>query len=190
MAAPAPNYVEITPEPEWQRILSLLRRLVPCDPMGAADVYEALRPYLEPAGGGGVYVFLQPNKEITVQAGTAPLGEEIDALDAKVGYAVDVEARREGHEQQCVGVERAWAYYYPTRYPKLLEPERLVQLTLKALGAHRTPRPCTGYFCNVRHWEFFAEGAAGGLEGIAAIIKGWIRRLGEIPDRRPMYYTN
>ncbi|KAJ7441857.1 hypothetical protein FB451DRAFT_1190800 [Mycena latifolia] len=183
MAATAPNYVDITPEPERQKILSILRRLAPCDLMGAADAYEALRPYLEPAGGGCVYVFLQRNEEIAVQAGTAPLGEEIDALDAKVGYAVDVEARREGHEQQCVGVERAWAYYYPTRYPKLLEPERLVHLTLKALGAHRTPRPCAGYFCNVRHWEFFPEGAAGGLEGIAAIIEAWLRRLGEIPDR-------
>ncbi|KAJ7490891.1 hypothetical protein FB451DRAFT_1389646 [Mycena latifolia] len=156
--------------------------------MGGTDAYEALRPYLEPAGGGGVYVFLQPNEEIAVQAGTAPLGEEIDALDAKVGYAVDVEAQREGHEQQCVGVERAWAYYYPTRYPKLLE--RLVHLTLKVLGAHRTPRLCAGYFYKVRHHEFFAEGAVGGLEGIAAIIKGWIRRLREIPDRRPMYHTN
>ncbi|KAJ7441862.1 hypothetical protein FB451DRAFT_1414411 [Mycena latifolia] len=143
-----------------------------------------------PAGGGCVYVFvfLQRNEEIAVQAGTAPLGEEVDALDAKVGYVVDVEARREGHEQQCVGVERAWAYYYPTRYPKLLE--RLVHLTLKVLGAHWTPRPCTGYFCNVRHREFFLEGAAGGLEGIVAIIEAWLRRLGEIPDRRPMYFTN
>ncbi|KAJ7472097.1 hypothetical protein FB451DRAFT_1399385 [Mycena latifolia] len=95
MAAPAPKYVDITPEPERQKTLSLLRRLAPRDPMGATDAYEALRPYLEPAGGGCVYVFLQPNEEIAVQAGTAPLGEEVDALDAKVGYAVDVEAPTE-----------------------------------------------------------------------------------------------
>ena len=63
--------------------------------------------------------------------------------------------------------------------------ERLVHLTLIARNAHREPYPCWG--CGVRHREQFAEEAAGEIEGVAGVIEYWMRRLGEVPVRVPMY---
>ncbi|KAJ7445571.1 hypothetical protein B0H11DRAFT_1930566 [Mycena galericulata] len=151
------------------------------DPMDAAEAYFNLRPYLEKPG--LVYVHMRRNAAMFGSIPTRPAGEEVDWVDVKPGRATDLAARRESYADKCVGVELAWQYCYETKYSVLLE--RLVHLTLTARGAKRQPEECEG--CGVWHREYFGEGAAGGLDGVAGIIEYWMRRLGEVPVQVPLY---
>ncbi|KAJ7083166.1 hypothetical protein B0H15DRAFT_932493 [Mycena belliarum] len=183
MASTPPTFLDCTPRPLVLEVLKQLRTLAGRDPLDAAEAYLNLRPYLEPPA-GNVYVFLQLNEAIVQWIPHAPLGLEIDTLDLKVGKANDVDARRAGHEAQCPGIQRVWAYHYQTNYPKLLE--RLVHLSLKDLQAQRPIRSCEK--CSVHHREFYGEEASGGLEGVAEIIEYWLKRIGEVPRRQALYY--
>ncbi|KAJ7445563.1 hypothetical protein B0H11DRAFT_1930557 [Mycena galericulata] len=159
----------------WGRIR---RERAYIDPMDAAEAYFNLRPYLEKPG--LVYVHMRRNAAMFGSIPTRPAGEEVDWVDVKPGRATDLAARRESYADKCVGVELAWQYCYETKYSVLLE--RLVHLTLTARGAKRQPEECEG--CGVWHREYFGEGAAGGLDGVAGIIEYWMRRLGEVPGAK------
>ncbi|KAJ7477442.1 hypothetical protein FB451DRAFT_1396425 [Mycena latifolia] len=139
MSTTSPTFLESTPRAVVDRILSELRTLARRDPEAAAEAYLNLRPYRETPG-GSVYAFLKENEAVVRTSPSAPLGLEIDAMDLKVRTAIDVDTRRAGHEAQCPGIERVWAYHYQTNYPKLLE--RLVHLSLKARRAQHPIRSC------------------------------------------------
>ncbi|KAJ7082462.1 hypothetical protein B0H15DRAFT_952546 [Mycena belliarum] len=164
-------------------IESYSARVAAKDAERGKELYRGVRPYKEPSGGGCVYVFLVENREIAMTVDIAPLGVEVDALDAKVGFTRDIARRYEQHEKKCAGVGRIWAYRYDTAYPKLLE--RLVHLSLH--HARRKPRECDGWTCQTRHQEFFGEQAAGGLQGIANAIEEALREMGEVPVPIPFY---
>ncbi|KAJ7120378.1 hypothetical protein C8R44DRAFT_877809 [Mycena epipterygia] len=134
-----------------------------------------LHPYWD--GPGYIYVFVIWDQDAEAILAATPPGDAADVFTIKVGRAEDVEDRRARHEEQCPSLERMWAFKYPTNDAKLLE--RLVHLTLQFFGARRPFRECPD--CTVRHMEYFSELFSGGLEGVAAVIKYWLSRIGEIP---------
>ncbi|KAJ7240116.1 hypothetical protein B0H12DRAFT_1237386 [Mycena haematopus] len=154
----------------------LSRRMTPHD---ACDALVNVRPYLEHVG--YVYVHLRPYWDALDALPSIPDDEDVDYLDFKIGETSDIDARRVGYAK-CRGEPIAWCFYYPTAFPKLIE--RLTHLSLNFIGAKRVPYPCRG--CQVRHREHYSEYCAH-LELIAETIEFWIRRIGEVPVRHPMY---
>ncbi|KAJ7443912.1 hypothetical protein B0H11DRAFT_2250340 [Mycena galericulata] len=173
------DFVSQLPNDERQSLMRKICRL--CDPLEAAEATFNLRLYKKHAG--VVYVQYKMNQDELDRVAFMPADQEADYIDLKIGETSDIERRRDDYTRVCVGENIGWAFYYETQHVQLLE--RLTHLTLKALGAKRQPYPCSG--CGVRHREHFAEMAAAGLEGVAAVIEYWMRRLGENPQRIPMY---
>ncbi|KAJ7606719.1 hypothetical protein DFH06DRAFT_1149806 [Mycena polygramma] len=99
----------------------------------------------------------------------------VDALEMKTGYAVDIVRRQEQYHDLCDPVDFIWLYEYDCDSVKLIE--RLVHLTLRARGGTIKPYPCPG--CGTRHREFFLESAAGGVDGMCAIIEFWLGAMGQ-----------
>ncbi|KAJ7673334.1 hypothetical protein DFH06DRAFT_1124054 [Mycena polygramma] len=99
----------------------------------------------------------------------------VDALEMKTGYAVDLVRRQEQYHDLCDPVDFIWMYEYDCNSAKPIE--RLVHLTLRALGGTIKPYPCPG--CGTRHREFFLESAAGGVDGMCAIIEFWLGAMGQ-----------
>ena len=145
-----------------------------------------------------MYVHFKSDNTTLAGIATLPANEDVDFVSLKLGRAVDIERRRTQYARECKGEEIVWAFYYKTQHCKLLgaflparrfsgslNAEALVHRSLKALNAMREPTPCAG--CAVRHREYAAEMAAGGLEGMAGIVEYWMERLGEIPVRYPLY---
>ena len=66
----------------------------------------------------------------------------------------------------------------PARVPHI-NPERLVHLTLRAMGAEvpRRQRKCVG--CCVRHREFYLLLKVGGTAGLLRIVEFWLALTGE-----------
>ncbi|KAJ7228135.1 hypothetical protein B0H12DRAFT_1240341 [Mycena haematopus] len=102
-------------------------------------------------------------------------------LDIKVGIAQDTSVRQADYNEYCDPVEFSWLVKWKCKRPKLLE--RLVHLTFHALGAGLPLdlRTCAG--CGVRHREFFAYEAVGGIDGVLRIVEFWLGALGEPIER-------
>ncbi|KAJ7766539.1 hypothetical protein DFH07DRAFT_769801 [Mycena maculata] len=164
-----------------QAILYLLRVYTRADPIGAAESYLAIQPYIPKPG--WVYVQARVNWTFFFNIPTFPPGQDVCYIDFKIGECANVPARREGYERECVGEEILWAFCYPTTDCRLLE--RLVHNTLRARGAKRTPYPCYG--CGVRHREHYGERASGGFCGVRQIIEYWLWRRGKVPIFVPLY---
>ncbi|KAJ7203735.1 hypothetical protein B0H12DRAFT_1243723 [Mycena haematopus] len=98
-----------------------------------------------------------------------------DDFEIKAGISTDVGRRQCEYRDVCRDVEFVWFYKYHSDTVKLLE--RLVHLSLRALGAAIPPYPCPG--CGVRHREFFDAAAAGGIAGVCAIVEFWLEVLGQ-----------
>ncbi|KAJ7105818.1 hypothetical protein C8R44DRAFT_886284 [Mycena epipterygia] len=162
------------PEAERVKILRDLSRLTIDNPPAAQEGYANIRPY-KPKGAGWVYVEINADEVVIEGRATAPANVELDYLNIKVGETGNMARRREDYRRTCKGVDILWAYCYPTQHAKLIE--RLVHIDLTRIGAHKSPHPCPG--CNVNHREYFSERLSGGLEGVAARIEYWQRRLGE-----------
>ncbi|KAJ7907165.1 hypothetical protein B0H13DRAFT_1879880 [Mycena leptocephala] len=177
------DFAASLPDHVRKNLMSRLCRLAAREPLEAAEAYLNLRPYKERADAGFAYVHLRANWEVLDNAADVPDGEELDWVDLKVGEAGDMDVRRDYYERDCEDEPILWAYCYQTSYPKLIE--RLTHLTLRAMGAQRVPYPCHG--CAVRHREHFSEAKSGGLEIVAVIIEYWMRRIGEVPIRVPLY---
>ncbi|KAJ7739220.1 hypothetical protein DFH07DRAFT_965767 [Mycena maculata] len=174
------DFVHSLSESERQRLLRLIRKIL--DPVERAEAIYNLQPY-KPEVPGVVYTNYRANHKILDGVATAPTDEEVDWVDLKAGRTNDIDRRRGEYTRDCKGEDIAWAYYYPTNRPKLLE--ALVHLSVRARLANREPYPCYG--CGKRHCEHSSWERIGGLEGMAEIIEYWQRRLGEPSDRRPMY---
>ncbi|KAJ6448016.1 hypothetical protein C8R45DRAFT_1115547 [Mycena sanguinolenta] len=159
-------------EEERVKLLAQIRRM---DSHDACDALCNIRPYLEPAGGGCVYMHLQPNWEQLDLLPAVPLDQEVDYLDFKICETSDI-VRRRAEYDKCVGEPIIWCFYYPTAFPKLIE--RLTHITLTYIRARRAPYPSRG--CLVRHREHVSEYCAN-MELVATTIEYWIRRIGEIP---------
>ncbi|KAJ7679971.1 hypothetical protein B0H17DRAFT_1138878 [Mycena rosella] len=46
---------------------------------------------------------------------TYPAGTEVDCMDLKFGKADVLDARRQGHQRQCKGIQHIWAYRHPVQ---------------------------------------------------------------------------
>lgn len=115
-------------------------------------------------------------------------GFDVDYLEIKQGRSTVTERRQHQYKMHCIGIDFIWLYKFQTEQSKLvgesiycpcygcLYSERLMHLTLRALGADRSPSLCS---CNVRHTEFKDYEAAGGIDGIVDIIQFWRGALGE-----------
>ncbi|KAJ6545753.1 hypothetical protein B0H19DRAFT_1076013 [Mycena capillaripes] len=103
----------------------------------------------------------------------------VDVLDVKSGFSLDTVRRQFDYRDTCHDVDFIWFYKYKSDTVKLLE--RLVHLTLRALGAAIAPYPCPG--CGVKHREFYLYSAAGGVEGLCSIIEFWLGALGQRVER-------
>ncbi|KAJ7191666.1 hypothetical protein B0H12DRAFT_1246258 [Mycena haematopus] len=178
MPQATPDFISTISNAERSKILAQCRALSPHD---AAEALLNLQPYLDFPG--KVYVHLKTDDSTLAVIATLPANADVDYLSAKVGRSIDIDRRRNEYARQCKGEELCWAYYYETAKCKLLE--RLTHLTLEGRGAMRIPAPCGG--CEVRHREYAAEMAVGGLDGVADVLEYWIRRIGEIPIRHPLY---
>ncbi|KAJ7495684.1 hypothetical protein B0H11DRAFT_1910436 [Mycena galericulata] len=143
------------------RELPVSNKLAQTDPEAAAEALFNTRPYLPKAG--LCYVQYSINDPAYRSIATAPPDVEIDYIDIKIGETKEIVQRRADYEAKCK--------------------ERLVHLSLAA--AKSMPTPCIG--CYVRHREHFSEYEVGGLEGVAAIIEMWLIRMGELPQRHPLY---
>ncbi|KAJ7195594.1 hypothetical protein B0H12DRAFT_1082171 [Mycena haematopus] len=150
-------------------------------PDAAAEALFNVQPYLDFPG--KIYVHLKPDDATLAVIAALPANEEVDYLSVKVGRSIDVDRRRKEYARKCEGEQLCWAFYYETAKCKLLE--GLVHRSLAALGAARAPTPCGG--CEIKHREYAAEQAAGGLEGVAGLVEYWMRRMGEVPIRHPLY---
>ncbi|KAJ7231865.1 hypothetical protein B0H12DRAFT_1239828 [Mycena haematopus] len=102
-------------------------------------------------------------------------------LDIKVGIAKDTSVRQANYNEYCDPEEFLWLVKWKCKRPKLLE--RLVHLTFHAWGAALPleRRTCAG--CGVRHREFFAYEAVGGINGVLRIVEFWLGALGEPIER-------
>ncbi|KAJ7713400.1 hypothetical protein B0H16DRAFT_1478723 [Mycena metata] len=111
----------------------------------------------------------------------ANLQTDVDAVEIKAGYSSDTPRRQQEYRDTCQGVDFDWKFKYTSDNVKRLVlkrgAERLVHLSLRMLGAGIPACPCPG--CGVRHKEFFAVAAAGGIEGLCGIIEFWLGLLGE-----------
>ncbi|KAJ7023941.1 hypothetical protein C8F04DRAFT_1192909 [Mycena alexandri] len=105
---------------------------------------------------------------------------DVDVLDIKSGYSLDSRHRQLDYRDTCRGVKFLWMYKYTSDNIKHLE--RLVHLSLRALGAQIPTFPCPG--CGVKHREFYSVGAAGGIDGLCAIIEFWLEVLGQPVESR------
>ncbi|KAF8183522.1 hypothetical protein K438DRAFT_1974993 [Mycena galopus ATCC 62051] len=103
----------------------------------------------------------------------------VDALEIKSGFSIDTLRRQFEYHHTCRNVEFLWFYRYKSDSVKLLE--RLVHLTLRALGATIDRYSCPG--CGIKHREFYSYLAAGGIEGLCAIIEFWLGVLGQTIER-------
>ncbi|KAF8174183.1 hypothetical protein K438DRAFT_1771778 [Mycena galopus ATCC 62051] len=103
----------------------------------------------------------------------------VDALEIKSGFSIHTLRRQFEYHHTCRNVEFLWLYRYKSDSMKLLE--RLVHLTLRALGTTIDCYPCPS--CGVKHWEFYSYLATGGIEGLCAIIEFWLGVLGQTVER-------
>ncbi|KAJ7231705.1 hypothetical protein B0H12DRAFT_1239888 [Mycena haematopus] len=103
----------------------------------------------------------------------------VDGLEIKAGLSKNAERRQFDYRGICRGVEFIWFYKYKSNNIKLLE--RIVHLTLRALGATIATYPCPG--CGVHHREFYSYSGAGGIEGLCRIIEFWLGALGQSVER-------
>ncbi|KAJ7250447.1 hypothetical protein B0H12DRAFT_1072053 [Mycena haematopus] len=99
----------------------------------------------------------------------------VDGLEIKAGFTKNAKRRQFDYRDICRGVEFIWFCMYRSDSVKLLE--RVVHLTLRALGATIATHPCPG--CGVHHREFYSYPGAGGIEGLCGIIEFWLRALGQ-----------
>ncbi|KAJ7732817.1 hypothetical protein B0H14DRAFT_3517558 [Mycena olivaceomarginata] len=168
-----------------------LARLAKSDLDAAEDAYIAFDPYIEHPG-GGVYAFLQLCDD--------PALQQHQFVDVKIGKANDVAIRRLGHQRKCPGVQRIWAYFYPTSRPMLVGEclltiscprlsveERLVHLHLNTMGARRPIHPCAK--CVTNHQEFYSEELVS-LEDVAELIEAKIRKIGDVAVCIPLFYDS
>ncbi|KAJ7203739.1 hypothetical protein GGX14DRAFT_461049 [Mycena pura] len=107
----------------------------------------------------------------------------------KVGITVDVPKRQANYAQVCAPVVFEWIARYECENPKRISElyhswssiylERLVHLTLRAMGAEvpRCQRKCVG--CGVGHREFYLLLKVGGTAGLLRIIEFWLALTGE-----------
>ncbi|KAJ7235747.1 hypothetical protein B0H12DRAFT_1238695 [Mycena haematopus] len=103
----------------------------------------------------------------------------VDALEIKSGFSGNTSRRQFNYRDTCIDVDFIWFYRYKCNCVKLLE--RLVHLTLRALGAGIQTYACPG--CGVNHREFYSYSAAGGVDGLCAIIEFWLEALGQPVER-------
>ncbi|KAJ7614583.1 hypothetical protein B0H17DRAFT_1152973 [Mycena rosella] len=180
------HYRQTSLHAEVARDFRLLSGLASRDADAAEDTYLNLQPHIEKPG--NVYVFLQQNEGLIGLLPNHQPGTAVDCVDLKVGKAEVVEARWQGHQAQCKGVQRIWAYRYTTNKPKLIDVERLVHIRLRAMNARQLLISCTK--CAKRHCKFYGKDAAGGLEGVASLIEARLIKIREVPIRIPLYYPS
>ncbi|KAF7326823.1 hypothetical protein MSAN_02322900 [Mycena sanguinolenta] len=144
-----------------------------------SDVDDKIAAYLCAIDRGEAVYDDQPGEVYSVCRLRAEDGETL--LDIKVGIAEDTSIRQADYDESCDPVEFLWLVKWKCERPKLLE--RLVHLTFHALGAALPTdlRTCAG--CGVRHREFFAYEAVGGIDGVSRIVEFWLGVLGEPVER-------
>ncbi|KAJ7182176.1 hypothetical protein B0H12DRAFT_1246855 [Mycena haematopus] len=134
------------------------------------DKNNQIAAYLHTIDRGEAVYNDQPGEVYSVCRRRDEEGETL--LDIKVGIAKDTSVRQADYNEYCDPVEFSWLVKWKCKRLKLLE--RLVHLTFHALGAGLPLdlRTCAG--CGVRHREFFAYEAVGGIDGVLRIVEFWL----------------
>ncbi|KAF8147086.1 hypothetical protein K438DRAFT_1780295 [Mycena galopus ATCC 62051] len=103
-------------------------------------------------------------------------------LEVKGGWSSNVPRRQKAYGAcECAEQEILWVASYECAEPKRVE--RLLHLKLREREAALEPRPCVG--CGTCHREYFLFSAAGGFEGVLALIEEILGELGVTVNKNP-----
>ncbi|KAJ7117274.1 hypothetical protein C8R43DRAFT_1154565 [Mycena crocata] len=161
------------PDP-MEQALALLALGDPYDNDGPGELYLKVR-----VASGFLPQFLASPFVPQFIAGTLPthILQTPDVFQVKVGHT-DCISRRRSQYYVCDKDHHPIYWHGYCSVPKRKLAERLVHLSLIALGARVARYPCPG--CTKRHREFFSLAAAGGLQSVEEVVKFWVEALGGV----------
>ncbi|KAJ7772341.1 hypothetical protein B0H16DRAFT_1451420 [Mycena metata] len=170
-----------SPAPLLQRLRALRRTSIAKspdvpDPFTRVHVVLARHAYKR-EGEGNLYVTARIDEKIQqdYEAERIPLETFLDQLEVKLGHTKAMKARQRQYKKCAKKQHLIWHHYY--RADRRMLAERMIQLTLDALGAQRAIRACPG--CGVRHREYYSFRSIGSYERLHRIIVSCLEALGQ-----------
>ncbi|KAJ7702563.1 hypothetical protein B0H16DRAFT_1748217 [Mycena metata] len=146
------------------------------DPFARVHAVLARHAYKR-EGKGKLYVTARIDGKIhqDYEAEQISLETLLDHLEVKLGHTKAMKARQRQYRKCAKKQHLIWHHYYRTDRRMLAE--RMIQLTLDALGAQRAIRTCPG--CGVRHREYYSFRSIGSYERLHRIIVSCLEALGQ-----------
>ncbi|KAJ7705863.1 hypothetical protein B0H16DRAFT_1747006 [Mycena metata] len=164
-----------------QRLRALRRTLIatsPDMPDRFARVHAVLaRRAYKREGKGNLYVTARIDEKIheDYKGQRIPLETFLDHLEVKLGHTKAMKARQRQYKKCAKKQHLIWHHYY--RADRRMLGERMIQLTLDALGAQRVIRRCPG--CGIYHREYYSFRSIGSYERLHRIIVSCLEALGQ-----------